>query len=155
MVLLWDDIHHLSPELGTRCVNCATLRELYWGDFGNRIRSLAACYNCMQCFRNWSDNCQTLSENCQTPYTFPYKILFLPDVGDISWILCMLWIWNHPWGGGYYLLTKAPLVNFSIIKILDIAKAPVRFFESHSYLTSVTAAKLRRHLSNINVIFNS
>ena len=52
-------------------------------------------------------------------------------------------------------VTKAPFVNFSVSKIFDLAKAHVRFFESHSYLTGVTAAELRRHLPNINVIFNS
>ena len=40
-------------------------------------------------------------------------------------------------------VTKAPFVNFSVSKILDLAKVHVRFFESHSYLTGVTAAQLR------------
>ena len=52
-------------------------------------------------------------------------------------------------------VTKAPFINFSVSKIVNLAKVPVRIFESHSYLTSVTAAELRRHMSNINVIFNS
>ena len=51
-------------------------------------------------------------------------------------------------------VTKAPFVNFSVSKILDLVKAPVEFFESHSYLSGVTAAQLRRHLTNINVICN-
>ena len=55
------------------------------------------------------------------------------------------------WGGG----TKAPFVNFSVSKIFDHAKVPVKFVESHSYLTGVTAAELRRHLTIINVIFNN
>ena len=50
--------------------------------------------------------------------------------------------------------TKAPFVNFSVSKIIGLVKAPVKFFESHSYLSCVTAAQLRRHLSNINVICN-
>ena len=50
-------------------------------------------------------------------------------------------------------VTKAPLVNYSVIKIFDLTNVPVMFIESHSYLTVVTAAELRRHLSNINVIF--
>ena len=33
-------------------------------------------------------------------------------------------------------------------------KVPVRLFESLSYLTGVTAAELRRHLLNMNVIFH-
>ena len=45
-------------------------------------------------------------------------------------------------------------VNFSVSKISDVAKVPVRLFASHSYLTGVTAAELRRHLSNMNMIFN-
>ena len=52
-------------------------------------------------------------------------------------------------------VTKAPFVKFSVSKIFDLAKVPLRLFESHLYLTSATAAELRRHLSNINVIFNS
>ena len=52
-------------------------------------------------------------------------------------------------------VTKAPFANFSVRKIFDLAKVPVRFPESHSYLTGVTAAELRQHLPNINVIFNS
>ena len=52
-------------------------------------------------------------------------------------------------------VNKAPFVNFSVSKIFDMAKVHVRFFESHPYLTGVTAAELRRHLPNINVIFNS
>ena len=52
-------------------------------------------------------------------------------------------------------VTKAPFANFSVNKNFDLAKVPVRFLESRSYLTGVTAAELRRHLPNINVIFNS
>ena len=122
--------------------------------------------DCMQCFRNWSDNCQTLSDNYQTlsdnyqtPYTFPYKMCkFLSD----NFYFCQMWETFHeyyvccesgtiPWVG----VTKALLFNFSIIKIFDLANAPARFFVSHSYSTSVTTAKLRRHLSNMNVIFSN
>ena len=52
-------------------------------------------------------------------------------------------------------VTKAPLVNFSVSKIFDLTKVHVTFLESHSYLTGVPAAELRRHLSNINAIFDS
>ena len=52
-------------------------------------------------------------------------------------------------------VTKAPSVNLSVSKIFDLAKVYFRFFESHSYLAGVTAAGLRRHLPNINVIFNT
>ena len=51
-------------------------------------------------------------------------------------------------------VTKAPFVNFSVSKIFGLAKVPVRLFASHSYLTGVTAAELRQHLSNMNMIFN-
>ena len=51
-------------------------------------------------------------------------------------------------------VTKAPFVNFSVSKIFDLAKVPVRLFAWHSYLTGVTTAELRRHLSNMNMIFN-
>ena len=52
-------------------------------------------------------------------------------------------------------VTKAPFVNFSASRIFDLAKVPVRLFASHSYLTGVTAAELRQHLSDMNVIYNS
>ena len=55
--------------------------------------------------------------------------------------------------GGVYL--KALFVNFSVGKIFNLAKVPVRFFESHSYLTGCTTAELWLHLPNINMIFNS
>ena len=51
-------------------------------------------------------------------------------------------------------VTKAPFVNFSVSKIFNLAEVPVRLFVSHSYLTGVTAAELRQHLSNMNMIFN-
>ena len=61
--------------------------------------------------------------------------------------------WNHqvdtgPGAG----ITKAPFVNFSV-GIFRIYKSLFRFFESRSYLTSVDAAKLRRHLTDMSVIF--
>ena len=34
-------------------------------------------------------------------------------------------------------VTKVPFVNFSISKIFDLAEVPIRFFESHSYLTAM------------------
>ena len=40
-------------------------------------------------------------------------------------------------------VTTAPFVNFSVRKIFDLAKVHAAFFESHSYLTGVTAAELR------------
>ena len=52
-------------------------------------------------------------------------------------------------------VTKAPFVNFSVSRIFDLAKVHVRLFQPHSYLTDVTAAELRRHLPNMNMIFNS
>ena len=56
-------------------------------------------------------------------------------------------IWAQEWGA-----TKAPFANLSVREIFGLAT--VRFFESHSYLTGATAAELRRHLWNMNVIFN-
>ena len=50
-------------------------------------------------------------------------------------------------------VTKSPFVNISVSKIFNLAKVPVILFASHSYLTGVTAAELRQHLSNMNMIF--
>ena len=52
-------------------------------------------------------------------------------------------------------VTKVPFVKFSVSKNFVLSKVPLRLFESHSYLTDATAAKLRRHLPNINVIFKA
>ena len=66
-----------------------------------------------------------------------------------------LWIWwrhaRYPGVG----VTKAPFVNLSVSKIFDLTKVHLKLFESHLYLTGATAAELRRHLPNINMIFNS
>ena len=87
---------------------------------------------------------QEIYKRCQ-PFTFGInKNLESPD---------MAWMpWMYTPGVG---VTKAPFVNFSVSKILDLSKLPHELFESHLYLTGATAAELRRHLSNINVIFNS
>ena len=66
--------------------------------------------------------------------------------------------WKQIWWSGSRAgagVTNVPFINFSECKIFDLAKEPVRFFGTHLYLTGVTAAQLRRHLSNINVILNS
>ena len=52
-------------------------------------------------------------------------------------------------------VTKAPFIIFPVSKIFDFAKITIRFVESHLYSTGVTAAELRRHLSNINVQSNT
>ena len=52
-------------------------------------------------------------------------------------------------------VTKAALVNFSIINIFDLTKVPLKWYESYSYLINATAAELQWHLSNMNVIFNN
>ena len=40
-------------------------------------------------------------------------------------------------------VTKAPFVNFSVSKIFDPVKVPVRLFASHSYLPGVTATPVK------------
>ena len=75
-------------------------------------------------------------------------------------IKCHLFHNRNIWVGHSHMLpgvgvTKAPFVNFSVSKIFGLAKVHVRFPESHPYLTGVTAAELRRHLPNMNAIFNS
>ena len=52
-------------------------------------------------------------------------------------------------------VTKVPFVNFSVSRIFDLVKVPLRLFGSHLYLIGAAAAELRQHLSNINVISNS
>ena len=62
--------------------------------------------------------------------------------------------WSYTFCSGV-AVTKAPFVNFSESTIFDLAKVPVRFYESLSYLTDIAAAELRRYLINIDVIFNN
>ena len=54
---------------------------------------------------------------------------------------------------GWGLLKLRSLIS-SQAKFSILQKYLLRFPESHSYLTGVTAAELRRHLPNINAIFN-
>ena len=89
------------------------------------------------------------------------KRLWILSISFISWIFInhhsimrpkdYLPVQKRPVVG----VTKAPFVIFSDSAIFDLAKVPIRFFESRPYLTGVTAAELRWHLSNINMIFNS
>ena len=51
--------------------------------------------------------------------------------------------------------TEDMFVNCSVDKIFYLGKVPVRLFKSHIYLTGITTAELRWHLTNMNVIFNS
>ena len=51
-------------------------------------------------------------------------------------------------------VTKHPSVNFSVAENLDFTNGQFRSFETRSYLAGVTAAQLRRHQSNMNVILN-
>ena len=50
--------------------------------------------------------------------------------------------------------TNASFVNFFVREIFVPAKEPARLFESYSYLIGATAAQLRCHLSNMNLIFS-
>ena len=78
------------------------------------------------------------------------ELSYLSLTRSISWLL-MPWLLTSPGVG----VTKAPFVSFSVNKIFDLAKVPFRLSKSHLYLTGATTAELRRHLSNINVIFKS
>ena len=64
----------------------------------------------------------------------------------LSWPRCV-----NPYGLG---VTKIPFVDFPVREIFGLAKAHIRIFKPHPYLTDVTAAKLRRHLPNMNVKFH-
>ena len=44
--------------------------------------------------------------------------------------------WDAPGLG----VTKASFINFSIMEMYDATKLYIKFFESHSYLTGITAA---------------
>ena len=57
-----------------------------------------------------------------------YTLANLGNTGDCTVSVCTGGC--HGSGVG---VTKAPLVNFSVSKIFDLAKVHVRFLESHSY----------------------
>ena len=65
----------------------------------------------------------------------------------------ILWLFWIKWQG--LGDTKGLMLNFSVRKNLNLGRIPIRFFESHSYLTGVSADKLQRHLSNINMLLNN
>ena len=95
--------------------------------------------------------------------SFHHQVYWKSIFGSLGGMIQLLWyIFIHFCGSHAMIMkikrvavTKAPFVNFSVSKIFDLAKVPVRFFELHSYLTGVAAAELRWLLSNIKVIFNS
>ena len=62
---------------------------------------------------------------------------------------------HFPRKGPGVRVTKSPFVNCSASNMFDLGKGTVILVESHSCWTGVTAPKLRPHLSNINVLFNS
>ena len=95
---------------------------------------------------------------------------FIVDV--VCDIGCILWCWQPEglympcmflcyqfivdWSESEVILGRRLLfANFSVTKIFNLVEVPVRFFESHSYLSGVTAAQLHWHVSNINGIFIS
>ena len=99
-----------------------------------------------------------------------YRNTFTSSTCFFAWLDISSWgafIWNMMcgrWQRGVELMfcchqevgvTGVPFVNFSVSKNLYLAKVPLRWFESHLYLTGPTAAELRWHLTNLNVIFNS
>ena len=52
------------------------------------------------------------------------------------------------------VVTEVLIIIFSVGNVSHFDKLLLRSFESRSYLTGVTAAELRWHLSNMNVISN-
>ena len=84
-------------------------------------------------------------------------IYFLSTNWKVRWYVCGQHGSSHKLGSsnqgcscqwllvakGWWLLKLRPsIVNFSVSKIFDLAKVPVTFFESHSYLTGVATAEL-------------
>ena len=55
-----------------------------------------------------------------------------------------------PWGGGY----EVNFLRSFISQIFSTVKTYVNYKISRLYLTVITAAELRRHLPNMNVIYN-
>ena len=111
------------------------LHDLNTGNTPPISRFFHIGWKCVIWHKHW-----ILQASC-TWFVFVCVLLWLVNVGYHS----------YPSGVG---VTKAPFVNFSISKIFDLAKVNHRSFESHSYLTGIAAAQLRRYLSNMNMIFN-
>ena len=111
---------------------------------------------CTGCWQKYQKTCTFERTNV--------KIMYLTNLAVMQWWSKSKFLWNaskkifvlfgrfgRVSGVG---VTKAPFVNFSVRDIFNLAEAHVRLFKSNSYLTGITAAELRWHLSNINVIFN-
>ena len=91
--------------------------------------------------------CQLKQKRCHTEVLELASQFAVQSSASIGWQQCrtsLALCVNPPEVG----VTKAPFVNFSVRKIFNPAKAHVRIFKSHPYLTDVTQAKLQRHLPN-------
>ena len=99
----------------------------------------------------WSTQGGRVTATIFSVHNHHYHLRFIELAKHCLTIKCQFSTYIGPRVG----VTQAPFVNFSVNKIFDLAKVLVKFYQSHSYLTDVTGAELWRHLSNINMIFNS
>ena len=155
-----DGITYPFPNLGITCDHAVTHFVLYWyGIYKLEIQVLVLS-DYLIFFSTFDKRHISLLGFVAKRWIMKY-IRLLPDL--IAWICftcsdttCMPWIASLKGldkGQGWGLLKLRSSV-FSASKIFGLAKVPATFFESYSHLTSVTAADRRRHLSNMNVIFN-
>ena len=138
--IIWVDALHesvCSDNVTTTKHNCV---HISWDVFHVNIRKISALRYKIR---------QSPQHFLQLPIT-PLPGNKWDNIINHTHTILSTWIYKTRLG-----VTQAPFVIFSVSNIFDPAKVPVRFFASHSYLTGVTASILRRHLSNINVIFNS
>ena len=89
--------------------------------------------------------------------TYSAEFLPFPGLWFVKQFLCICGQSHIDWAqiGWVSSSWTSPFANFSASQILDLSKVFLRLFESYLYLTGAPAAELRRHLSNINVIFSS
>ena len=90
-------------------------------------------------------------------FSLPISLLVVVRIVVLHFMIIIksnLWIISQCLGSRVGV-TKALLVDFSAREICDLSNVPVGLWEPRSYLTGVTAAELRRHLSIMNVIFNN
>ena len=122
-------------------------------------------YELQQLLKNYIDRDNTLLITYITILFHSLKIMHLNGHIFLKYD-CRFWrrsIGNDCWLSKRLMKANLnPSIHQKVIYIspygyqrnFDLIKIPVKFFKAYSYLPGVTAAKRRRHLSIINVIFN-
>ena len=112
-------------------------------------QQLCCCGLCKICINQWTGIWFTAK------HFFFHQIWIVSEKSLVRWATGLNMIgWDLNFMARHTLAVASSKKTCLFFHIYSIAKPYVRFCLSHSYLTGVTTAELRRHLSNGNVIFN-